>query len=99
MYKIVSNKKLDWVKKLNSFQILFIPMIIFVVLLNFKVQYLLYILPLYIPIFIIGFIRQLKDTPGNIESNFMRNSMCFQLIFLFFVVLILFFNLFNSTSY
>jgi len=90
MYKIVNNKQLNWVMNFNWFYIWVLPMIIFLILLNLRPQYLFYIIPIYIPVGIIGFIRGLKDTPGNIESKFMRNSMCFQLIFLSFVMIILF---------
>ena len=89
MYKIVYNEKLDWILKINWFLIWFPMMILFILALNYRPQYLFYIVPLYVPVGIMGFIRQMKDTPGNLELKFMRNSICYQLIFLVFVVLIL----------
>jgi len=50
MYKIAYNEKLDWIMKLNWSYIAFPPMVIFLLLLNFKTEYLSYILPLYIPV-------------------------------------------------
>ena len=89
MYKILYCKKLDWLKREKDWKldrIDFIGFGIFVILLllvNFYGTIFLYpFLFSFIPISIIGEIRQIKNTPGDIESSLMYPLKCGRYIFL-----------------
>jgi len=89
MYKIVYNKKLDWVMKLNWFFIGLSIMVMFILVLNLIPKYIFYMIPIVIFIGMSGLLKQMKETPADLELKFMRNSLCFQLIFFFLIMIIL----------
>ena len=88
MYKILDCKKLDWLKKEKEWKLDRIDYVIgfiFGSLLILTSVYGKTFFPLFLfsflPLFIIGEIRHIKNTPGDIESTLMYPLMCFRYIF------------------
>ena len=96
MYKILHCKKLDWLKKEKSWKFDKIDHIIgitlgslFILAIIYGKTFLYLLFFSILPFSIIGEIRHIKNTPGDIESKLMYPLMCLGYIFYIFWSLML----------
>jgi len=92
-YTILYNKKLDWLKREKSWKLdvvdAYIGVTFVCMLILASIFGEMFIFPLFLVVYVgsvIGYIRQIKDTPVDIESEFMSAFRCigfFIFIFMF----------------
>ena len=87
-YTILYNKKFDWLKREKDWKLDRIDgyMGMFMISLFLLIRLLgeVFVLPAMLLFYsggIVGYIRQIKSTPGNVESRLMSNMICVGFIF------------------
>ena len=95
MYKILNDKRLDWLKRENywkpdkiDFYNFLIFITIFLLAINYGEIFFLPMMTILIGGSFIGHIRMIKTTPEDIESKLMSSSICFGFIFSILLIIV-----------